>query len=90
MHVFVSILKQSLCWHHLHNVKMPKQFADLLHKLELKGSEIIENSRGLWQKMSGAFFGSMMEISSITLEEVTTVFVDPDNCKLSPNALIET
>lgn len=47
MHVFVSILKQSLCWHHLHNVKMPKQFADLLHKLELKGSDIIENSRGL-------------------------------------------
>jgi hypothetical protein len=25
-------------------VKKPKQFADLPHKLELKGSEVIENS----------------------------------------------
>ena len=44
INVFVSILEHSLGWHHLHHVKKPKQFADLPHKLELKGSEVIENS----------------------------------------------
>jgi len=40
--------------------------------------------------MSETFFGSTKEFSSITLEEVNTVFVDPDNRELSPNPSIET
>jgi hypothetical protein len=40
--------------------------------------------------MSETFFGSTKEFSSITLEEVSTVFVDPDNRELSPNPSIET
>jgi len=40
--------------------------------------------------MSETFFGSTKEFSSIALGDVSTVFIDPDNCELSPNPSMET